>query len=61
MLHRTLELGVRLLHENDASVSEPYDDNVKSLIHKPTFLKLPPVGMWGHIRYIWKLSNQAVH
>lgn len=58
---RTLELGVRWVHANDTSVSEPYDDNLKSLIHEPTFQKLLPVELWDHIKYIWRLGNQAVH
>lgn len=58
---RTLELGVRWVHDNDTSVSEPYEDNLKSLIHEPTFRNLLPVGLWEHVRFIWKLGNQAVH
>lgn len=58
---RTLELGVRWVHDNDPEVRRPYDDNLKALIHASSFRNLLPHGLWDHIRYIWRLGNQAVH
>lgn len=58
---RTLELGIRWVYDNDSQTNTPYEDNLRALLHERSFRNLLPVGLWDHLKYIWKLGNQAVH
>ncbi|MCC3576136.1 MAG: DUF4145 domain-containing protein [Microcoleus sp. PH2017_40_RAT_O_B] len=58
---RTLELTVNWLYKYDNSLELPYQDNLSSLIHEPTFKTLVGEAIFNKARVIIKLGNQAVH
>lgn len=58
---RLLELGVKWVFANDSTAKEPYQDTLSARIHEPTFRDQLPVGLWEHVKYVWKLGNQATH
>ncbi|HRI43832.1 MAG TPA: DEAD/DEAH box helicase family protein [Fimbriimonadaceae bacterium] len=58
---RLLELGVKWVYANDSTTSEPYQDTLSARIHEPSFRNQLPVGLWEHVKYVWKLGNQATH
>ncbi|EJF09056.1 DEAD/DEAH box helicase family protein [Pontibacter sp. BAB1700] len=56
-----LENAVRWLFDNDSSLRLPYQDNLSSLLHEPTFKQQLPYTLFGGIKFIWKLGNAAAH
>jgi len=58
---RALELTVNWLYKYDNSLELPYQDNLSSLIHEPTFKTLVGEAIFNKARVIIKLGNQAVH
>ena len=58
---RALELTVNWLYKYDDSLELPYQDNLSSLIHEPTFKNLVGEAIFNKARVLIKLGNQAVH
>lgn len=58
---RALELTVNWLYKYDNSLKLPYQDNLSTLIHEPTFKTLVGQAVFNKARVIIKLGNQAVH
>lgn len=58
---RALELAVRFVFSYDAELVLPYQDNVSSLIHEPTFRKIIEPRLFPMLKYTIKLGNRAVH
>lgn len=58
---RALELAVRFVFSYDAELSLPYQDNVSSLIHEPTFRSIIEPGLFPMLKYTIHLGNVAVH
>src|SRR4028119_1609125 len=58
---RALELTVNWLYKYDDSLELPYQDNLSSLIHEPTFKNLVGEAIFNKARVIIKLGNLAVH
>lgn len=56
-----MELAIKWIYTNDSSVSQPYQDTLSARIHNQSFQKLLPLDLFDHIKYIWKLGNQAAH
>ncbi len=58
---RALELAVKWLFSFDNDLTVPYQDNISSLIHEPTFLEIIDQDLLPLLKYIIKLGNVAVH
>lgn len=58
---RALELTVNWVYKHDNSLELPYQDNLSTLIHEPTFKTLVGEAVFNKTRVIIKLGNQAVH
>ena len=58
---RALELAVRFVFSYDAELSLPYQDNVSSLIHEPTFRSIIEPRLFPMLKYTIHLGNVAVH
>ncbi|SHE13559.1 Type-1 restriction enzyme R protein [Chlamydia abortus] len=58
---RALELAVKWLFTYDSDLKVPYQDNLSSLIHDVTFLRVIDQSMLPQLKYITKLGNIAVH
>ena len=58
---RALELAVRFVFSYDAELSLPYQDNVSSLIHEPTFRRIIEPRLFPMLKYTIHLGNVAVH
>jgi len=58
---RALELAVKWLYSFDNDLRLPYQDNLSSLIHEPTFLEIIDHDLLPLLKYIVKLGNVAVH
>lgn len=58
---RALELAVRFVFSYDAELSLPYQDNVSSLIHEPTFRNIIEPRLFPMLKYTIHLGNVAVH
>ncbi len=58
---RALELAVKWLFTYDSDLKVPYQDNLSSLIHDVTFLRVIDQSMLPQLKYITKLGNVAVH
>lgn len=58
---RALELAVKWLYSFDNDLTIPYQDNISSLIHEPTFREIIEPKLFPLIKYIIKLGNTAVH
>ncbi len=58
---KALELAVKWVYAADTSILMPYKDNLQSLIHESTFRYALDNRTWGHLPYIIKLGNLAVH
>ena len=58
---RALELAVRFVYSYDSELSLPYQDNVSSLIHDPTFRGIIEPRLFPMIKYTIRLGNIAVH
>lgn len=61
LCRRALELAVRFVFSFDAELSLPYQDNVSSLIHEPTFRSIIEPGLFPMLKYTIHLGNVAVH
>ncbi len=58
---RALELAVRFVFSYDADLTLPYQDNVSSLIHEPTFRSIIEPQLFPMLKYTIRLGNVAVH
>jgi type I restriction enzyme R subunit len=58
---RSLEIIVAWLYKHDSSLKLPYQDNLSTLIHEPTFKALVREVIFNKARIIMKLGNEAVH
>lgn len=58
---RALELAVRFVYSYDNALHIPYQDNISSLIHEPTFRSIIEPRLFPMIKYVIKLGNVAVH
>lgn len=58
---RALEFTVRWLYDADESLIRPYNDELSSLLHEPTFKNLIGQGMFMKMNFIRKEGNRAVH
>lgn len=61
LTRRALELTVRWVYSFDEDLTIPYQDNLSSLIHEPTFLQILEPKLFPLLKYIVKLGNTAVH
>ncbi len=61
LTRRALELAVRWVYSFDEDLTIPYQDNLSSLIHEPTFLQILEPKLFPLLKYIVKLGNTAVH
>lgn len=61
LCRRALELAVKWLFTYDSDLKVPYQDNLSSLIHDVTFLRVIDQSMLPQLKYITKLGNAAVH
>lgn len=61
LTRRGLELAVKWLYASDGYLKVPYQDNLSSLIHDPTFKDIIEPELFPLIRYIIKLGNQSAH
>lgn len=58
---RALELAVRFVYTHDADLTLPYQDNISSLIHEPTFRAIIDPRIFPMLKYTIRLGNTAVH
>ncbi|MDK2788424.1 MAG: type restriction enzyme subunit [Epulopiscium sp.] len=58
---RALELAVKWVYSFDEDLRIPYQDNISSLIHEPTFRQIIEPGLFPLLKYVIKLGNTAVH
>ncbi len=61
LARRALELAVRFVFSYDADLRLPYQDNVSSLIHEPTFRNIIEPRLFPLLKYTIHLGNVAVH
>jgi type I restriction enzyme, R subunit len=61
LTRRALELSVKWLYASESELKVPYQDNLSSLIHEPTFKSIIDENLFPLIKYIIKLGNVAVH
>ncbi|GAA4376445.1 DUF4145 domain-containing protein [Agromyces bauzanensis] len=58
---RTVELAVYWLYRADASLQKPYENDLASLLHEPTFKRLVGPAVFTKMNLIRKRGNDAVH
>ncbi|MEG1001690.1 MAG: DEAD/DEAH box helicase family protein [Cellulosilyticaceae bacterium] len=58
---RAVELAVKWVYSFDNDLTVPYQDNISSLIHEPTFRQIIDPDLFPLIKYIIRLGNTAVH
>ena len=58
---RALELAVRFVFSYDADLILPYQDNISSLIHEPSFRGIIAPQLFNMLKYTIRLGNVAVH
>ena len=58
---KALELEVKWVYAADTTMEMPYQNNLQSLIHEPSFRFAVDHKTWGKLPYIIKLGNLAVH
>lgn len=58
---RAAELAVKWVYSFDNDLTVPYQDNISTLIHEPTFRQIIEPGLFPLIKYIIRLGNTAVH
>src|SRR5438876_2861329 len=58
---RALELAVAWAYKHDAALKLPYQDNLSSLIHEPSFKQAAGEAVFSKARVINTLGNRAVH
>ncbi|MBA9087264.1 type I restriction enzyme R subunit [Fontibacillus solani] len=61
LARRALELAIKWVYTFDNELTIPYQDNVSSLIHEPTFRQIIDPQLFPLMKYIIKLGNTAVH
>ncbi|MGG4547753.1 DEAD/DEAH box helicase family protein [Rossellomorea marisflavi] len=61
LTRRALELSVKWVYASDSELKLPYQDNLSSLIHEPTFKSIIEEDLFPLMKYIIKLGNVAVH
>lgn len=61
LTRRAFELAVKWLYSADSELKLPYQDNLSSLIHEPTFKAIIDEKLFPRLKYIVKLGNVAVH
>lgn len=61
LCRRALELAVKWVYSFDEELTIPYQDNISSLIHEPTFLQIIDPKLLLLLKYVIKLGNIAVH
>ena len=61
LARRAVELAVKWIYSFDNDLTVPYQDNISSLIHEPTFRQIIEPELFPLIKYIIKLGNTAVH
>ena len=58
---RAAELAVKWMYSFDNDLTLPYQDNISTLIHEPTFRQIIEPRLFPLIKYIIRLGNTAVH
>jgi type I restriction enzyme R subunit len=58
---RTIELAVTWMYRADASLTLPYQDDLSSMLHEPSFKQLVGPGLLTKLNLIRKQGNTAVH
>ena len=58
---RAVELAVKWVYSYDNDLTVPYQDNISSLIHEPTFRQVIDPSLFQLMKYIISLGNKAVH
>lgn len=58
---RAVELAVKWVYSFDNDLTVPYQDNLSSLIHEPTFRQVIDPDLFQLMKYIISLGNKAVH
>ena len=58
---RAVELAIKWVYSFDNDLTVPYQDNISSLIHEPTFRQIIEPELFPLIKYIIRLGNTAVH
>ena len=58
---KALELAVKWVYSADNSIDMPYNENLQSLIHEPSFRFALDSQTWGKLPFIIRLGNLAVH
>ena len=58
---RALELALKWLFANDTAIKSPYEMNLASMIHEPSFSNMLQRGLFFDIKFIHRLGNIAVH
>lgn len=58
---RGLEVAVSWMFANDSSLRLPYDNNLNSMLHEPTFQTLVGMPLFYKARAVKDLGNKAVH
>ncbi|MFD0619697.1 DEAD/DEAH box helicase family protein [Paenibacillus sp. GCM10027629] len=61
LTRRALELAIKWVYTFDTELKIPYQDNISSLIHEPTFRQIIDPQLFPLMKYIIKLGNTAVH
>ncbi|MEV2423423.1 DEAD/DEAH box helicase family protein [Paenibacillus larvae] len=61
LARRALELAIKWVYTFDNELTIPYQDNISSLIHEPTFRQIIDPQLFPLMKYIIKLGNTAVH
>ena len=61
MCRRALELAVKWLYANDTELTEPYQNNLSSLVYDSNFKGIIDDKVFNEIIYIIKLGNYSVH
>lgn len=61
LARRALELAVKWIYSFDDDLTVPYQDNISSLIHEPTFRQIIEPKLFPLMKYVIKLGNTAVH
>ena len=58
---KALELAVKWVYSADTTIIMPYNDNLQSLIHEPSFRFALDSQTWGKLPFIIRLGNLSVH
>ncbi|MCP3776548.1 DEAD/DEAH box helicase family protein [Paenibacillus sp. MZ04-78.2] len=61
LARRALELAIKWVYTFDNELTIPYQDNISSLIHEPTFRQIIDPQLFPLMKYIIKLGNTSVH